>query len=316
MTVLSTLGPLLLALLVGYWINVTPLTPSRVSKLLNGLTYLILALIGFSLGALENFSEKLFIAGKQAVVFFGMICLFSWLALFVSGRYLADNTSSSQQSAPKTGPEAGPEDKMGNVLSWAILGEAIKTIGWVLIGGVLGYFFANLSSHIDNLVMILLYVLLFLIGCQLRQGHYRLRKLFLNSQGVIIASVTVFSTLLAGLTTAIMIDMPWQQGLAVVSGFGWYSLSGILITGLGNPVLGTTAFLLDLSREILTLMLIPIFSRVSTHLSIGFSGATAMDFTLPMLSRFHNAEVIPICIASGFIMSLLTPTLIPLFLEM
>ncbi|MFT2111234.1 lysine exporter LysO family protein [Marinomonas sp. 2405UD68-3] len=312
MTVLSTLGPLLLALLVGYWINVTPLTPLRVSKLLNYLTYLILALIGFSLGALENFSEKLFIAGKQAVVFFVMICLFSWLALFVSGRYFADKALYNQKADLK----ANQKDATTNVLSWAILSEAIKTIGWVLIGSILGYFFANLSPHIDSLVMVLLYVLLFLIGCQLRQGHYRLRKLFLNSQGVIIASVAVFSTLLAGLTTAIMINIPWQQGLAVVSGFGWYSLSGILITGLGNPVLGTTAFLLDLSREILTLMLIPIFSRVSTHLSIGFSGATAMDFTLPMLSRFHSAEVIPICIASGFIMSLLTPTLIPLFLEM
>lgn len=310
MTIFSALGPLLLALLVGYWIHVSPLTPSRVSRLLSLLTYLILSLIGFSLGALDNFAEKLFTAGSQAMVFLLMICLFSLTALFLSGQYLTPPRPQATQDASSNSAS------INSIISWAILHEAGKTLVWVIIGGILGYFFSNFATHIDNLVMLLLYVLLFLIGCQLRQGNYRLRKLFLNSQGLIIAAVTVFSTLLAGLVTALIIGLPWQHGLAVVSGFGWYSLSGILITGLGNPVLGTTAFLLDLSREILALMLIPIFSKVSFHLSIGFSGATAMDFTLPMLSKFHNSSVIPICIASGFIMSLLTPILIPLLLEM
>ncbi|MCZ2721000.1 lysine exporter LysO family protein [Marinomonas sp. 15G1-11] len=310
MTVLSTLGPLLLALLMGYWINVSLLTPSRVSTLLSQLTYVILALIGFSLGALDDFSEKLLTAGRQAVLFLIMICLVSLTALFFSGRYLSSKEDKSITQSPLSTTDTS------TVLSWAILHEAGKTLAWVVAGGILGYVFSSFSTHIDSLVMLLLYVLLFLIGCQLRQGNYRLRKLFLNSQGLIIASVTIFSTLMAGVITAFIIGLPWQHGLAVVSGFGWYSLSGILITGLGNPVLGTTAFLLDLSREILALMLIPIFAKINTHLSIGFSGATAMDFTLPMLSKFHSSNVIPICIASGFIMSLLTPILIPLFLEM
>ena len=49
-------------------------------------------------------------------------------------------------------------------------------------------------------------------------------------------------------------------------------------------------------------------------MSVGFSGATAMDFTLPMLGKFHGADIVPICISSGLIMSLLVPILIPLFL--
>ncbi|WP_239544396.1 lysine exporter LysO family protein [Marinomonas foliarum] len=166
----------------------------------------------------------------------------------------------------------------------------------------------------DELVTGLLYVLLFLIGCQLRQGNHRLRKLFLNSQGVIIALVTIFTTLLAGWIGSFVLGLSWNQGLAVVSGFGWYSLSGILITGLGDPVLGTTAFLLDLGREILSLMLIPFLARLNSHMSVGYSGATAMDFTLPMLGKFHGAQIIPVCIASGFIMSILVPILIPLFM--
>ena len=304
MHVLSTLGPLLLALLIGYWLDVKPLTAKRVATSLNGLTYIILGLIGFSIGALDNLSDKLYTAGSQAMVFFILLSVLSLTALYFTGKYLNPKDKSQH-------PEAHVDEKK---LGWGVLSEAGQTLAWVIIGAVVGYFGADYISHIDEIVTWLLYLLLFLIGCQLRQGNYRLRKLFLNHQGVIIASATVLSTLAAGLIGAMLIGLPWQQGLAVVSGFGWYSLSGILITGLGDPVLGTTAFLLDLSREILALMLIPIFAKVNSHLSVGYSGATAMDFTLPMLGKFHGADIVPVAIASGFIMSLLVPILIPLFM--
>jgi len=71
---------------------------------------------------------------------------------------------------------------------------------------------------------------------------------------------------------------------------------------------------LDIGREILALLLIPVFCRINSHVSVGYSGATAMDFTLPMLGKFHGADIIPTAIASGFIMSLLVPILIPLFM--
>jgi uncharacterized membrane protein YbjE (DUF340 family) len=192
--------------------------------------------------------------------------------------------------------------------------DAAKTIAWVIGGVIVGIFAKDWLTGVDNIVTGLLYVLLFLICCQLRQGNHRLRKLFLNAQGVIIALVTISTTLLAGWIGSLILGLSWNRGRAVVSGFGWYSQSGSLIPGLGEPGLGTTAFLLDLAREILALMLIPFLARLNSHMSIGYSGATAMDFTLPMLGKFHGAQIIPVCIASGFIMSILVPILIPLFM--
>lgn len=300
MTILTTLGPLLAALLFGFQVNIKAFTPTRVAKGLDQLIYLILALIGFSLGALENLTEKLLIAGYQALVLFILISIISLIGLYFSGmRYSRPNTQShanGQQNNKK------------------VFIDALKTIAWVVAGGLLGYIFKDDVSEVDALITIFLYLLLFLIGCQLRHGNYRLRKLFFNSQGLIIALVTIVTTLSAGLISSLFLDFSWNQGLAVVSGFGWYSLSGILITGLGDPVLGTTAFLLDLGREIFILMLIPFLSRISSHMSVGFSGATAMDFTLPILGKFHGADIVPICISSGLIMSLLVPIFIPLFL--
>ncbi|WP_315980421.1 LysO family transporter [Aliamphritea spongicola] len=45
---------------------------------------------------------------------------------------------------------------------------------------------------------------------------------------------------------------------------------------------------------------------------MGYSGATALDFTLPLLAKCHGASVIPNAIASGFILSLAVPVLVPL----
>lgn len=303
MTILSTLGPLLAALLFGYWVNVPLATPERVARGLSQLTYVILGLIGYSIGALDNLASKIAIAGYQALVLFIAITVLPLLALWISGQVFhagaskvehVDNNSSTKHA----------------------LLDAAKTLGWVLAGVLAGWSLKYWIPSVDELVTWLLYLLLFLVGCQLRHGNFRLRKLFLNTQGVAIACTTVVVTLLAGLMAGSLLDLEWNKSLAVVSGFGWYSLSGILITGLVDPVLGTTAFLLDLGREIVALMLIPMFARINSHLSVGYSGATAMDFTLPLLGKVHGAEIVPVCIASGFIMSFLVPVLIPLFMGM
>lgn len=303
MTIFSTLGPLLAALLAGYWINTPYFTSERVAKGLSQLTYVILGLIGYSIGALDNLASKIVIAGYHAAVLFIAISVLPLLALWISGRVFHARISHVEHV-----------DK--NSSTKHALVDAAKTLGWVLAGVISGWSLKNWIPSVDELVTWLLYLLLFLIGCQLRQGNFRLRKLFLNSQGMAIACTTVTMTLIAGLIGGSFLGLEWNKSLAVVSGFGWYSLSGILITGLGDPVLGTTAFLLDLGREIIALMLIPMFARINSHLSVGYSGATAMDFTLPLLGKVHGAEIVPVCIASGFIMSVLVPVLIPLFMGM
>lgn len=303
MTVITTLGPLLIALLFGYWVNIKLLSPQRVAVGLEKLVYLILGLIGFSIGALDNLAQKLIVAGFQAFVLFSLVTIISLVALYCSGLRFGGAHSENQGDVPQA-------SKM------QALKDAAQTLAWVIGGVIVGFIGKDWAMGVNQAVTGLLYVLLLLVGCQLRQGNHRLKKLLLNKQAVIIASTTIASTLFAGWLSSFILGLSWHQGLAVVSGFGWYSLSGILITGLGDPVLGTTAFLLDLGREIVALMLIPFLAKRSSHMSVGYSGATAMDFTLPMLSKFHGPAIVPVCIASGFIMSLLVPILIPLFLGM
>lgn len=99
----------------------------------------------------------------------------------------------------------------------------------------------------------------------------------------------------------------------MASGFGWYSLSAILIGDQLGPLMGGVAFFNDLTRELLAFILIPLVIHRHTALAIGYGGATSMDFTLPVIQQHGGVACVPIAVVSGFILSLLSPPLILFF---
>ncbi|GAA4648198.1 hypothetical protein GCM10023116_04640 [Kistimonas scapharcae] len=81
-----------------------------------------------------------------------------------------------------------------------------------------------------------------------------------------------------------------------------------------GPVYGSVAFLVDLCRELVALLLIPFVIRRNAPMAIGYGGATSMDYTLPVIERTGGVHCVPVAVASGFILSLSAPLLIPVFL--
>ncbi|MGL5045768.1 MAG: lysine exporter LysO family protein, partial [Plesiomonas sp.] len=155
--------------------------------------------------------------------------------------------------------------------------------------------------------------LLWLIGIQLRNSNMPLRQILLNRRGLLIAVVVLISSLLGGLIAALLLGLPINKGLAIASGFGWYSLSGIMLTDALGPVLGSAAFFNDLLRELVAIMIIPLLVRRYSMSAVGIGGATAMDFTLPVIQKSGSVQLVPAAIVSGFILSLSAPVFMALF---
>ena len=97
---------------------------------------------------------------------------------------------------------------------------------------------------------------------------------------------------------------------------GWYSLSGIVIGDALGPAWGGVAFLNDVIREIIALAIIPLLISQRPAMAIGYGGATAMDFTLPVIRSSGGLGCVPVAIASGFILSFLSPILMAVFLSL
>lgn len=115
-----------------------------------------------------------------------------------------------------------------------------RSSDWFAIG-LSGLAFLQHATEASEYTLILL---LFLVGIQLRNNGMTLKQIVLNRRGMIVAVVVVASSLTGGLINAFILDLPINTALAMASGFGWYSLSGILLTESFGPVIGSAAFLM------------------------------------------------------------------------
>jgi len=116
-----------------------------------------------------------------------------------------------------------------------------------------------------------------------------------------------------GLAAALLLGSALRDGLAVSLGFGWYSLSGILVADLGNPSLGALAFLSNLVRELTAFVAIPLLSTtLGGFFCVGLTGATGMGSTLPVVSAATAPRFSALSFLSGAVLSALVPLLIPL----
>ena len=136
----------------------------------------------------------------------------------------------------------------------------------------------------------------------------------IHSRVLFLPLTTIAGTFVGVLVVSIFFKHSLAELLAVGSGFGYYSLSGILITQYKGAELGTIALLANIMREILTLLFAPLMVRCFGELSpIAAGGATTMDTTFPIIVRTSGKEFSIISIYSGFIMDFSVPFLVTLF---
>ena len=290
---------ILLPLILGYLMPLTRASLLRaVARMLSALVYIILFFMGTSLAFLDNLSSNLFSIFHIALV--SMICIItcSLLAFWLFEKRVPWRHTHKVQALPSR-------------LQMAL--ESLKLCGAVLAGFLLGLTQWSPLRHASTISEYALMLMLLLVGIQLRSSGMTLRQITLNRRGMMVALVSLMSALIGGVIAALVLDLPIRTGLALASGFGWYSLSGILMSESFGPVIGSAAFFNDLLRELMTIMLIPLLITRQRSMTLGLSGATSMDFTLPILQRTGGMEIVPAAIVHGFIMSLLAPILIALF---
>ncbi|MBS6056792.1 MAG: lysine exporter LysO family protein [Pantoea sp.] len=170
---------------------------------------------------------------------------------------------------------------------------------------------SRLHMALESLKLLGVVVLGFLLG--LTGWTFLHHATEASEYALIVAAVVCLSAFVGGILAALMLGLPLTTGLALASGYGWYSLSGILMTESFGPVIGSAAFFNDLLRELLAIMLIPALIRQHRSSALGLCGATSMDFTLPVLQRAGGIEIVPAAIVHGFALSLAAPVLIALF---
>ncbi|HNU86488.1 MAG TPA: lysine exporter LysO family protein [Syntrophales bacterium] len=121
-----------------------------------------------------------------------------------------------------------------------------------------------------------------------------------------------FGTLAGSALYCFLVGVPGlADALAIGSGFGYYSLSSVLIAQLSGKDSGVIALLSNMSRELFTLLFAPLLVRYFGRLAPVMSGgATAMDTTLAVIAKFSGREMSFVAVISGLVLTLAAPLLI------
>ncbi|WP_107860721.1 LysO family transporter [Neisseria weaveri] len=296
MNSLMTLAMVLTPLFLGFFIRLPKAYLPAVDRLLTVLVYMILALIGVSLSRVENLGGQIqTIAGAAVLLFVCVIGMNLSVLMWFDRRYPWQTSGGGKKSRVSV---AG----------------SIKQMGCVVSGFALGVALPEFLLPPENLGTYCLMLMVLLVGVQLSSSGVRLRQVLVNKRGVQTSIGIILSSLAGGLLfSALMPGVSWIKGLALASGFGWYSLSGIVMTEAYGPVWGSVALLNDLSREFFALVFIPILMRRYPSAAVGVGGATSMDFTLPVIQSAGGLQVVPLAISFGFIVNVIAPFLMVVF---
>jgi len=192
------------------------------------------------------------------------------------------------------------------ILSALIIGIAV---------GLLGLTPPAAAANLDTLIMVMLCLLLFVIGLDMSRNKTVFSQI--KRLGLKIVLLPVFiaiGSILGALAASFIIDMDPRYAMAIGAGFGWYSLSGVMLTGLVNARIGTMALLSNVFREMLSIVIMPIVVKYFGKIAaVAPGGATTMDTTLPIVVQYAGSEMSVVSFVSGFILSMMVIFLVPFF---
>ncbi|AGB38741.1 lysine exporter LysO family protein [Natronococcus occultus] len=295
------------------------------NRVADGIVLVGLAVLLFAIGAQIGGDEQLFRNINTIGISAAILCVGSVIGsiacVYTSASFVlvddGSTTSSSEEStsSPARGqPETTATESAG--FDWKTTGIVFGSLsaGFVLSSVVLS---GRIVTELESVSVSALWVLLFGVGLAVGSDTGSLGYVKRLGWGVFLIPVAIaVGSIVGGMLVGLAIGMPVSHGAAVAAGFGWYSYAGVIMFDLGGTELGAVAFLANLFREVLTLLIVPaIVDRLNGITSIAPGGATTMDVTLPLIQNAAGDEFVVPALLNGFVLSVFAVVLIPLFMQ-
>lgn len=257
--------------------------------------YIILFFMGITLALLENVKIHLISIFIYTIVFFCCTFTANIIALLFLDKFFPWKIAKNENKKP--------------VFRLKMIFSSLPLLGMLILGFLIGLTKFPILFYAKYGIEITVILILLMVGFHLRNSGMHLKNILINFRGGSIALIVASSALLGGVIAAALLGLPTKVGLAISAGYGWYSLTGILLTDVYGPVIGSTAFFNDLMRELAAIIIIPVIINQFRSTALGICGSTSMDVTLPILQHNGGVSILPVAIANGFLLSLVTPLL-------
>jgi uncharacterized membrane protein YbjE (DUF340 family) len=190
----------------------------------------------------------------------------------------------------------------------------------VIAGLVIAMLFLDMTyiSAMNKVSNYALIVLLFGVGVDIGLNKEMMSYLVKYGWNIMIFPFLIaVGSILGTVIIGYLIGFNFNEAAAVGAGFGWYSLSGIILSQLHSVELGSIAFLSNIFREFLTFLILPfVVKKFGRAAAVAPGGATAMDVTLPVIKKVGGEEMVVPALVSGMILTTLVPILVPFLIKL
>ena len=199
---------------------------------------------------------------------------------------------------------------------WSGMGGSLVILGFFTLGIILGL--AGLSagqSIVHKLSFWSLCILMAMVGMSVGGNPELVSSIrSMNPRIALLPIATILGTYAGCIIVNLFLGHSIADVLAIGSGFGYYSLSSVLISSSRGPHLGSIALISNIIREVFTLLCAPVLARIAGPLApISSGGATTADTTLPIISSCCGDKFVLISIFHGFAVDFTVPFLVTLF---
>ena len=303
------------ALLIGAVVSVTRRVPEPLFPWLTRLTTLGLVVLLFTMGAgigsnpavLGNLQTLGYQAALLALSTSTGSVVAVWL-LHAAGA-LRPTGAEAKTSVATLSAAGGSNHSLTAVI-------LISVASGILAGG-LGLLPGGYAQSLTTVGDLALGVILLGIGLEI--GHSRASWQALQRLGLrafLVPAGIAAGSLAGALLAGAAVSLPTNEAAAVGAGFGWYSLSGVLLAQIYSVPTGALAFLANVFRELLAVVTMPLLAqRLVPAVAMAPGGATTMDTTLPIIVRSMGTEAALLAFASGATLTLLVPVLVPILIK-
>ncbi|HZW83376.1 MAG TPA: lysine exporter LysO family protein [Candidatus Deferrimicrobium sp.] len=314
---------IILALLIGIVCGALKFLPKQITDRASKFTMMgVVALIG-SMGAKIGLDPKLManfaLFGGQALVLALCAVGGSVLVVVFFERWLFGEVANSQENvqeqelAQMIHLEESAHQQLSNALTYYIIGS-------LLLGTAAGYWFLphDVEPYLDTITAWALYFMIWAVGLDLGKSGETLRKVLAVGWKVLLVPLgVVLGSLLGSVLGGTLLGFPINESSAIGAGFGWYSLSGVLLAQIYSVKIGAIAFLSNVFRELIAVMTIPFLAKkIGPLAAVAPGGATTMDTTLPLIAAAAGNHTALIGFVSGLTLSSVVPFLIPILIKL
>ena len=258
-------------------------------------------------------------------------CILAWLLWKYMGGNVGEAVPEAGQGARETGADgnlqavsdgdmqavSGLDMGTGRRISvWSGMGGSLVILGFFTLGIILGL--AGLpagQSIVHKLSFWSLCILMAMVGMSVGGNPELVSSIrSMNPRIALLPIATILGTYAGCIIVNLFLGHSIADVLAIGSGFGYYSLSSVLISSSRGPHLGSIALISNIIREVFTLLCAPFLARIAGPLApISSGGATTADTTLPIISSCCGDKFVLISIFHGFAVDFTVPFLVTLF---